>query len=100
MIENELINLADSDGRKEPDYISWKETHRIGCAEYIPKHNSINLYVYNSEETPYSVNLNMDTLDKWLEHLFHKTWATSEVLGDFVCCYYCITEEQIIESSN
>ncbi len=97
---NGLINLAGFDGRKEPDYLSWKETHRIGCAEYIPERNYIYLYVYNNEDTPYAVNLNIDSLEKWLEHISHKTWATSEVLGDFVRCYFWIDKEQIIELTN
>lgn len=59
MNDIELKNLADFDGRKDPDYLNWKATHRIGCAEYDSKRHCIYLYVYNGEDTPYTVNLNM-----------------------------------------
>jgi hypothetical protein len=97
---NELVNLADYDARTEPDYLSWKESHRIGCAEYVPESNYIHLWIYNQSDTPYAVNLATDSFEKWLEHIFHKTWATSEVIGDFVRCYYWIDKEEMIDTMN
>lgn len=98
MNENdELVNLADYDAKADPQFMSWKETHRIGCAEYLSDRNYIYLWIYDRPDTPYQVNLETQSFEKWLEHIFHKNWATSEVIGDFVRCYYWIDEEQNIE---
>jgi hypothetical protein len=97
---NEQMKLADYEGETNPEYVNWKSTHRIGCAEYVPDRNYIYLWVYDRPDTPYAVNLAMQTMEKWLEHIFHKNWATSEVIGDFVRCFYWIDNEKMIDIMN
>jgi hypothetical protein len=80
-------SLAELDAAVEADRAAWRETRRIGCAEYDPETNVINLHVYEGNRS-YEVDLDRcetaAELADWLFHLAGKRWCKGSVLTDFI----------------
>lgn len=96
-ITNPPMTLGEFLNTESDEAKQWRLTRRIGCAEYIPETNVVNLYVYNGD-SPYEVDLDRCTtaaeLADWLFHLAGKTWCKGSVLTDLILCLDKAIEER------
>jgi hypothetical protein len=90
-----IVRMADYDESQEPEWKAWNEEKRVGeglgRAVYDAEYGTIDLYVYDEHQSPYSIPMeSLRGAEAFVEKLWHlnsKTWATGVVIKNFLDCY-------------